>query len=133
LSEFRQYLLTEETVHLAQKVGDLLTALQSLKTDAGNMGGRHMASTTQAIVDQMRRVLSTRWLPEERRHLVVLQRAAVALAKAVDTGDQLPETVAGATVELEKLVAAMGQPVNRMASNASPTAPTATDRPAGTV
>lgn len=122
MSEFKVFLLNEQQQYLAQRVGDILSALHSLQQDGAGLGNRAMLRTADAIVGQMRRLLTARWSREEQKFLARLQRAAVYLARAVDGTEKMPEVVAGVVGELEALVSQMGQPVNRLAAPGAPPA-----------
>lgn len=116
MGEFKNYLLKEQTEYLAQKVGDILSGVQALSNDAANLGSRQLVRAADNIVNQMRRILSGRWSKQETKYLRNIQKIAVALAKAVDSNENVPEILAGAATELEKLLSGLGQPLNRIGS-----------------
>lgn len=113
---FKQFILNESQAYLGQKVGDILTAVQELRDDAGNMGARDLTRFSERIVNQIRRILHSNWPKEEKKHLVVLQKVAVALMKSIEEKDDLPGTIAGAASSLEKLVADLGVPIHKLAA-----------------
>lgn len=113
---FKQFILNESQAYLGQKVGDILTAVQDLRDDAGNMGARDLTRFSERIVNQIRRILHSNWPREEKKHLVVLQKVAVALMKSIEEKDDLPGTIAGAASSLEKLVADLGVPIHKLAA-----------------
>ncbi len=120
MSEFKVFLLNESKEYLAQKIGDVLSALQSLEGDSRNMGNRQLVRTADHIVNQMRRVLGGRWSKQEQKYLLELQRAAVALAKAVDENAKMAEVIASVKGAVESLVGKMGVPVNQLAGGDEP-------------
>lgn len=81
---FKDFLLFETQAYLAQKVGDILAALQELRDDAQNMGSRDLTQYSMRIVNLIRRVLHSSWPKDERENLVVLQKAGVAIMKSID-------------------------------------------------
>lgn len=120
MTEFKNFLLKEETEFLAQKIGDILAALQSLEQDSKSLGNRQLMHMADNIVKQMRRVLITNWSKEEMIHLKSVQKAAVALAQATDTNQQMPEVISGVRRELESLLGRLKMPVNRLVSSPQP-------------
>ena len=100
--------------YLAQKVGDILTALHELRDDAQNMGARDLTQYSQQIVNQIRRLLHSSWPKEDRLHLVTLQKAAVALMVAIDKKSDLPGTIQAVSTVVEKLVEDLGVPISKL-------------------
>jgi hypothetical protein len=111
---FKEFLLNEQQAYLAQKVGNILTAIQELKDDAKSMGSRDLQAFTLAIVGQMRNVLHSSWPREELKFLKRIQKLAAALMKCIEDKGDLPGTVVGVASDLEKLVADMGVPINKL-------------------
>jgi hypothetical protein len=109
---FRSFLLLEQEDFLAQKVGDVLAALQSLSDDSGQMGNRQIIKIADNIVQEMRKILESRWSKEEEPHLRSIQKAAVAMAKAIDTNVKMVNIIAGAKSELEKVQKNIGAPLH---------------------
>ena len=72
---FKSFLLNEASVYLAQKVGDILSALQELREDAPNMGTRDLTQYAMRIVVLIRRVLHSSWPKDEQPNLLILQKA----------------------------------------------------------
>lgn len=114
---FKQYILTENKIYLATKVGDILTAVQELRDDAKNMGSRDLIRFSERIVSQIRRILHSNWPKEEVKYLKVLQKVAVALMKAIEEKDDLGTIIAGIATTLEKLVSNLGLPINKLAAS----------------
>lgn len=116
MGEFRNFLLLEQEDFLAQKVGDILSALQSLSDDSGQLGNRQLVKIADNIVQEMRKILEGRWSKEEEPHLLSIQKAAVAMAKAIDTNQKMPDIIAGAKSELEKVQQKIGSPLHDLGS-----------------
>lgn len=115
--KFKNFLINENKYYLGQKVGDLLTALQSLSEDAPNLGNRALIRSSQGIVNQIRRILHGRWEDEDVNSLKELQKVGVALCKAIDTKDDIAAVVASSVDILEKITQDMEVPVNDLASD----------------
>lgn len=116
MGEFKNYLLKEQTEYLAQKIGDILSGVQALSDDATNLGSRQLVRAADNIVNQMRRILNGRWSRQEIKYLREVQKIAVALAKAVDSNENVPEILAGSATALEQLLSGLGYPLNKIGS-----------------
>ena len=132
LHNFKWFILNEAQAYMGQKVGDILTALQELRDDTNKMGTRDLVRFSERIVNQIRRILHSTWPKEEKKHLLALQKIAVAIMKAVDEKDNLPEIIAGSTLAMEKLVGKLGVPINKLAvtDTPKPQKDVETDKPA---
>lgn len=117
---FKEFLINEQQAYLAQKVGDILTAVQELSNDAPAMGARDLVQYTQQVVNQIRPILHSSWPREEKRHLLTLQKVACNLAKAMKDKGDLPGKISGSAAALEKLVADLGVPINKIMSDDVP-------------
>jgi hypothetical protein len=117
---FKSFLINETQVYLAQKVGDILAAIQELRDDSQNMGTRDLTNYSMRIVNLIRRVLHSSWPKEERNNLITLQKVGVALMKAIDEKSDLPATISAVAGTLEKLVADLGVPINKLNPTESP-------------
>lgn len=116
---FKTFLINEQAAYLSQKVGDILTAVHELRDDSKNMGTRDLTRFSERIVNQIRRVLHSNWPREEKKHLLALQKVGVAIMKSIEEKDDLPGTIAGSATVLEKLVAKLGMPINKLAGKDS--------------
>ena len=114
MGDFRKFLLLEQEEFLGQKLGDVLTALHSLTVDSPNSSNRQQLDIAQGAVREMQRILQGRWSNEEMPHLKAIQKAATALAVAIDSNEKMPEVIAAVTAELERLQSKMGMPVNNI-------------------
>lgn len=109
---FKSFLVNENKYYLAQKSGDLLSAVQELGEDAPNLGNRALIRITQGVINQIRRILHGRWDDEDAQYLKTLQKIGVALCKAIDEKEDIAEVVASAQQELEKMMDDMEVPIN---------------------
>ena len=114
---FKEFLLNEQRAYLGQKVGDILTAAQELRDDSKHMGTRDLTRFSEKIVNQIRRILHSQWPREEKKHLIHLQKIGVAIMKAIDERDDLPQTISSAAGELENLSGKLGVPIHKMAGD----------------
>jgi hypothetical protein len=117
---FKEFLLNENRAYLAQKAGDILTALQELRDDAPNMGTRDLTQYSMRIVNLIRRILHSNWPKEEEKNLLGLQKAAVAIMKSIDEKDDLPGTISAVAGLMEKLVGDLGVPINSLTPTETP-------------
>ena len=101
---------------LAQKIGDLLSALQDLDQNADHIGTRQQVKNAEEIVNYIRRILHTHWEKEEEEYLRILQKVGVAIMRAIDEKDDLPSIIASSTHEIEKIMSDMGVPINNLGS-----------------
>ena len=113
---FKQYLLTETTIVLAQRIGDVLNALTDLQQNAPSMGTRQSNAAATTIVNQIRRILHTHWPRKETQLLPSLQKVGVAIMKAIEEKGDLTQVIGGSVGELQKLSDKMGTPINSLAS-----------------
>ena len=120
---FKHFLLHENTVYLAQRVGDVLNALQELEQNSQGMGTRQLVRNAETVVNQIRRILHTSWSKEEERHLKVLQKVGVGLMRAIEEKDDLPSVISGCSQELQKVTAKIGEPVNQIGTPEGKEAP----------
>lgn len=116
MESFGKFLICETRAYLGQRVGDVLTALQSLSDDAPSLGTRQLTNAAEAVVKQIRRILHDRWSDEDTPVLKSLQKVGVALMRGVNTNEPLPEILATATQELETSITNLKQPVNSLAT-----------------
>lgn len=113
---FKYFLLNENQAFLAQKIGDLLSALQELEQNAGHLGTRQQVKNSEEIVNYIRRILHVHWSKEEEEYLRILQKVGVAIMRAIDEKDDLASIIASSTKEVEKIMSDMGVPVNNLGS-----------------
>jgi hypothetical protein len=113
---FKNFLLFENKAYLGQKVGDILTSLKEINADSKTMGSRDLVRFSERIANQIRRILHSHWSKEEKQYLIKLQKVAVAIMKAIEEKNDLPNIIANSTTTLEKLVADLGVPIHKFAS-----------------
>lgn len=109
---FWDFIITEDRRYLGQQLGDILSALQSLASDADNLGNRQLIRGTQGIVSQIRRILHDSWPDSEEHTLKTLQKVGVALAKGIDTNEDLRQVIATSVQILQKSATDLGAPIN---------------------
>lgn len=114
--QFKDFLISENKYYLGQKSGDLLSAMQALSDDSPNIGNREMIRATQGLINQIRRILHSRWDDEDLKYLKTLQKIGVALCKAIDEKEDIATIVSSAQKELEEMINDMEVPVNNLGS-----------------
>lgn len=114
--KFKNYLMNEAKNYFGERIGDILSALHNLKEDAPNMGARHLIKASEQIVNQIRSILHSNWGKEEEKYLKKLQKAAVAIMKAIEEKDDLITILGSATAEIEQVVADLKIPISNLAT-----------------
>ena len=116
--KFRNYMLTENRDYLSQKLGDIVTAIESLHDDASHLSPRKLADYAKGVTDQIRMILKGSWPDTELSTLKVLQKLAVAILKGIDENADLKEILGTGIQELHKLSTKLQTPINDLASDA---------------
>ena len=111
---FKDFVLNEARAYLGVRLGDILNATQDLEQNSKGMGTRQMVKNAEGIVNQIRRVLHTHWDKQEESSLKKLQKAGVALARAIEEKDDLENIITAVKGELEELVGDLGQPIGEL-------------------
>lgn len=114
--KFKEFLFNENEAYLSQKIADILSAMQDLNDSAENMGARHLISNSQAIVNQIRRIIHTHWPQSEETKLLVLQKCGVAIMKSIEEKEDLLPVLKACQANLENLVSDDKSPINRIAT-----------------
>lgn len=117
---FKIYLLNESKSHLGQKIGDILTALQSLSEDSPHLGSRQLLQASKGIANQIRKTVKDDWPDTETATLRILQKVGIALMKAIDENGDLKDVIPSAVQELQKASSDLGEPVNDLGSQDNP-------------
>ena len=112
MKKFGYFLLNEEKSYLGHKVGDVLTSLQDLQSDMENLGSRQLTRFGEDIVNQIRKILHSRWNQKHQNKLKELQKIAVAIQKTIDDRGDLREILPSAAQALERLSGKLGVKVN---------------------
>jgi hypothetical protein len=114
MDKFKVFLLNEERSFLGHRVGDVLTSMQDLQQDMANLGQRHLTRLAEDIVNQIRKILHSRWSPKFHKHLKELQRIAVAIQKTIEDKGNLREIIPAAVQSLQTLSGKLGVKVNNL-------------------
>lgn len=115
---FKHFLLNEEKSYLNQRISDILTALHDLQEDIDNLGSRHINRMAESIVNQIRRVLHSNWSEKQHKSLKSLQKAGVAIMKAIEEKGDIKAILGSATKEIEELSGKLGTPVSDIGDSA---------------
>lgn len=129
---FKDYLLNESTAILGQQIGDVLNAIHDMIENREGLGNRQVIRDSEGIVNQIRRILHSHWDKKDQRHLEDLQKAGVAIAKAIEEKGDLDAVIQSSSQHLEKMLSDMGVPINKLATTGTPqAAPTPLGDPQG--
>jgi hypothetical protein len=112
--DFKYFILNEGQSYFAQKLGDILEAMQDLDQNSKNIGTRQLVHYSEEIVNQIRRILHTHWSKEEEKYLRILQKVGVGIMRAIDEKDDLPTIISSAVQEVQKLMGDLGVPMNNL-------------------
>jgi hypothetical protein len=113
---FKDFLISENTAYLSQRVGDIQNALQDLKDNAGGMGKRQVTTAASVIVNQIRTILHSNWSKKNIRSLASLQKVGVAVMRAIEDKDDLTDVLTSSIEEMQKMAGELGTPINQLAS-----------------
>ena len=114
MEKFSQFFLNEERSYLGHRVGDVLTSLQDVQNDIENIGSRHLSRLAEGIVNQIRKIIHSRWNPKYNNQLKELQKIAVALQKAIYEKSDLKQILPAAGASLEILSGKLGVKINNL-------------------
>ena len=106
--DFKNFLLNEDNGYLGNKVSDVLTSLHDLQDDMPHMGTRQVTRLADDVVNHLRKILHSQWSPAQQKHLLQIQKVAVALKKAIEDKGDLKELIPSAAEELENLSTKLG-------------------------
>lgn len=112
MERFSYFLINEERSYLGHRVGDVLTSLQDLESDMENLGSRHLSRLAESIVNQIRKILHSRWSPKHTNQLKELQKIGVAIQKTIDDKGDLKQILPAAAHSLQQLSGKLGVKVN---------------------
>ena len=113
---FKDFILNENKILLAQKVGDILSALQDLNDNMKSIGTRMAVRNIENIVNQIRKILRTKWPDRDQNHIKNLQKCGVFLMKNIEEKNDLEFAVKTSISMLEKIVNSNQDLVNNLAS-----------------
>lgn len=117
---FKQFLLIEDTRDLANRVGDIYSALQSLeKTPLKKIDASIVA--TKDIVSQIRKIVRTIDSKEHKEYLEKLSSIGVMLMKSIDGTNEisLEDSLKKATLGTRALIDKLGSPINDLGTDAA--------------
>ena len=114
--KFKYFLLNENRAFLSSRIGDILNALQDLSENFKNLGSRIVSKNAESIVDQIRRIIHTKWPDSEKNNLENLQACGVAIMKCIEEKDDLEMVLSACINTLQKSVENMETPINDLTS-----------------
>ena len=116
MDRFKYFLINENRTYLGRRVNDVLTSLQDVQEDMPNLGSRHLTKLADQIVNQIRKILHVNWDVANQKHLLELQKIAVALQKTIEEKGDLREILPAATQAVQTLAGKLGIKVNDLKS-----------------
>lgn len=115
--KFKEFLLIENKSLLSQRVGDILNAVQDLSEDPKNIDKKQKVEN---IVNQIRRILHTKWPSNQEMVLVTLRKCAVNMMMSIDPKKEnkpdLDMVINSCKKTLESLVKNLDGPINQITS-----------------
>lgn len=102
--KFKEFVIKENAMYFGQKVSNILSAMQDLNETLSTMGTKHIVSNSQNIVNQIRRIIHTKWSDKEERDLLVLQRCAVSIMRAIEEKDDLKSILQACEQQIEEVL-----------------------------
>lgn len=114
MERFSNFLINEEKSYLGHRVGDVLVSLQDLQGDLENMGTRQLSRYAEEVVNQIRKILHSRWSPKYQNQLKELQKIGVAIQKTIDERGDLKQLLPAAVKSLESLSGRLGVKINNL-------------------
>lgn len=111
--KFKEYLLTEGKQFLADRVKDVLEAVEDLVSAGKQVGARQLLRNSEGVANQIRKIIHQSWSRTEYKHLKKLQKCGVAIMKTIDEKGDLPETLVSVRLELLDLLKKLGVPINK--------------------
>ena len=112
--EFKEFIIKENSSYFGQKISNILSAIQDLNETLSTMGTKHIVSNSQSIVNQIRRIIHTKWTDKEERDLLVLQRCAVAIMRAIEEKDDLKSILQACEQQMEEVLSRYDVPINNI-------------------
>jgi hypothetical protein len=116
MDTFKLFFLNEERSYLGRRVGDVLTSMQELQDDLPNLGSRHLTRLAEDIINQIRKIIHSRWEPKNFKYLTELQKIAVAINKTIDERGDLKTILPAATQAMQDLSSKLGVKINAIQS-----------------
>ncbi len=115
---FKQFLMLENTIDLANRIGDIYNALTGL-SEISNKKGKATIVATQNIIGQIRKIIRTVDSKENKEHLEKLSNIGVMLSKSIDGENEISieDSIQRATSAIRKIVDKIGSPINDLATD----------------
>lgn len=98
---FRQFILKENDEFLKEKAGDIYGDLQKIQSTMKQIGVDSLVNDIKVVISKCRAIVQGHWLKQQFKFLEALQKAAVALANAIEEKDDV-ENVVNSAVDLLK-------------------------------
>jgi len=112
--KFKEFLMTESNQYFANKLSNILNALQDLNDTSDDIGAKHLVSNAQTIVNQLRRIIHTQWKQSEMPYVKTLQKCGVAIMKAIEEKNDLKGVLKACQSHIESIVNKQDTPLNNV-------------------
>lgn len=114
--KFKDYLLTEGKQFLASRIQDVLELVEDLVSAGKQVGARQLLRNSEAVVNQIRKILHQSWSRTEHKYLRRLQACGVAIMKTIDEKGELRQVLVNVRQDLLKTLKKLGVPTNKGSS-----------------
>lgn len=84
MSKFKNYLITEQTNLLNDRLSPLINTMDSLKNDVAQLGNRQIIKSLTNIANEIRKILNDDWPNSTLPTLKFLQKIALFILKSID-------------------------------------------------
>jgi hypothetical protein len=116
---FKDFLITENSALLYQRIGDILNALQDLAENYKGLGTRRSTEAAKNIVNVIRSSIlqNNKWPNNEINNLKTIQSCAVALMKSIEENTEendLESSINKCINILQKIVSKSDVPINKI-------------------
>lgn len=112
MENFKDFFFLESKEFFATQCGDILNAIQNLEEESEHIGTRNLVRYGSNIANSIRNLIHSHWTDDLEDHLRILQKAGVAILKAIEESSDLLETIKSARLALDELVKKLGMPIN---------------------
>jgi len=111
---FKEFILNENTVYLAGRIGDILNALQDLIDNLDNIGSRDINRAADNIVKEIRKIIRSKVPNDQVKHLETLQKCGYNIKKSIEEENKLENVLQSCVSEIEKILNDLEVTVNKI-------------------
>lgn len=111
---FKDFIINENTVYLAERIGDILNSIQDLIDNIDNIGSRDATRASENIVREIRRIIRSKVPNDQMEHLKTLQKCGASIMKSVDEKNNLNVVLNSCVKEIEAVLNKLQVPINKI-------------------